>query len=175
MLYKQQKRLIENLIFPVITNFENYFKDTLNSSYNKLYSKFIISLSISEVINEDKDPVSFVLNTDDTNIFLSTFRLFFLVTQRIDTEKNLSHIYSEHAKEYSHDLCDKVRSVIDRDSNTSIPLKEILSNPVLCSSYIRWCEGWYKPLVEFLITWKKAYIKKHSSHKRTLDSLIDSW
>lgn len=174
LLYKQEKRLIENLIFPIITNFENYFKNILENSYENLYEECISKVSVYKT--NEGDNLSFLFNSSKTNIFMSIFTVFFLILNKIDSEKDISHIYAENALDKKQELISKIKRTND-SSNVDINLDivEILNNSNYLSTYIDWCDSWYKPLIEFLIAWKNDYIKKHTSHKRTLDSLIDSW
>jgi len=173
LLYKQEKRLIENLIFPIITNFENYFKNILDNSYENLYAKYISSVSVLKLNNEEKT-LSFLINSSETNLFMSMFRVFFLILNKIDSEKDISHIYSEDTSDIKKELISKLSTTTTK-SNKKVNIEKILSNPDYLSSYIEWCDSWYKPLIEFLIVWKSNYLKRHTSYKRTLDSLIDSW
>lgn len=166
LLYKQQSRLVENLIFPIIERFKiNVLMDS-DHSLEQLYYDSIERIIV--IGSDDREMLSMSLSQE----FNLIFNLFLLITSEIDRKKIRDIYDSDRIKK---ELILEKKLIELYNVENSIEVSSFKKNHEVNDVYIEWCNSWVKPMLKYLYDWQSIYSKKSKSYKRTLDSLIDSF
>ncbi|EOL49920.1 NACHT domain-containing protein [Enterococcus caccae] len=169
LIYKQQRRFIENFIFPVIDCFESTFKDKFNSDFHKLYFSCLDSLNIYP----DEDTDAFSIGIGISVLYRQFFSIFFLTLRNIEKNITLDKIDITR-DDIENQLIDQLDDMVNEYS-FEVTIEEIRKCKPISEIFVAWCDCWIKPRYEYLIGWKDQFLNENRTYKRTLESLIDDF